>query len=413
MPLIPRAPGLDQTPAFLAEGYTFISRRCDRFRSDLFAARIMLTPVVCMRGAEAARIFYDGDRFTRQGAMPRLTLRLLQDKGSVQTLDGEAHRHRKRMFMSLMTPDSVARIGPMLERHWRQALARWQVMPEVMLLHEVNEVLTRTACDWAGVPLAEAEAPAMARELSAMVEHAGGAGPATWWALRLRRRTERRLRDMVEAIRDGRQAVPGGSAAATIAHHTGPDGKPLGSEGAAVELINILRPIVAVGRFITFAALALHEHPDWRPRLAGGEDPEPFAQEVRRHYPFFPVIGGRVRQPFDWAGHYFAAKDWVLLDLYGTNHDPRLWDEPDRFRPERFQNWPGDPYTMIPQGAGDFVAGHRCPGEWITVALVKQALRVLAGGMRYAVPPQDLSINLSRMPAAPRSGFIISQVAAA
>ncbi|MBO1077032.1 cytochrome P450 [Roseomonas marmotae] len=404
---IPREPGLDHSLAFLAEGYTFVSRRCDRMGTDLFAARIMLTPVVCMRGAEAARIFYDGDRFTRRGAMPQSVLRLLQDKGSVQSLDGEAHRHRKQMFMDLMSPAAVERIGQLLDHHWRQAVPRWRTMPEIVLLREMAELLTRTACDWAALPVPEEEMPALARELSAMVEQAGSIGPRNWWALRLRQRTERRVGGLVERIRAGELQVPPGSAAAVLARHTGPDGQPLDRGIAAVELINILRPILAVGRFITFAALALHEYPDWRQRLAEDEtDLTPFVQEVRRFYPFFPVVGGRVRRSFDWSGHRFAEGDWVLLDLYGTNHDPRLWPDPAQFRPERFRGWAGNPYTLIPQGAGEFMQGHRCPGEWITIALIEQAVRLLAGGMHYTVPPQDLSIRLSRIPAAPESGFV-------
>lgn len=414
MPAIPRAAGLDNTIPFLREAYTFVSRRCDRLNSDLFATRIMLTPVVCMRGAEAARFFYDGDRFTRQGAMPQTVLRLLQDKGSVQGLDGAAHRRRKAMFMSLMSPEGIARAAALLERHWRAALPRWASRPEVTLLPEMGDLLTRTACDWAGVPLTEREAPAMSRELQAMIRRAGHVGPATLRALALRRRTERRIRRLVEDLRAGRLAPEGESALATVAGHKDADGTPLASTVAAVEIINLLRPIVAVNRFIIFAALALHQHPTWRQRLAEDEGwLEPFTQEVRRFYPFFPIVGGRAREALNWGGHHFAARDWVILDLYGTNHDPRLWEAPEHFRPERFKDWPGHPYTLIPQGAGDFMTGHRCPGEWITIALVKRAIQLLCSGMHYDVPPQDLSISLSEMPTAPRSGLVISRVRAA
>jgi len=413
MPAIPHAAGIDNTIPFLREAYTFVSRRCERLGSDLFTTRIMLTPVLCMRGAEAARVFYDGDRFTRQGAMPQTVLRLLQDKGSVQGLDGAAHRHRKALFMSLMSPDGIARIAGLLEHHWREALPRWTSMAEVRLLPAIGDVLTRTACDWAGVPVPERDMPALSRELQAMIREAGHVRPGTLYALALRRRTERRMRRLEEDVRAGRVTPPEGSALAAIARHREPDGTPLGSDAAAVELINLLRPVVAVNRFIIFAALALHQHPEWRQRLADDEAwLEPFVQEVRRFYPFFPLVGGRVRRGFEWAGHRFAARDWVILDLYGTNHDSRLWPEPEQFRPERFKDWPGDPYTFIPQGAGDPMAGHRCPGERMTIALIGRAVRLLCG-MHYDVPPQDLSISLSNMPAAPRSQLVLSRVRAA
>ena len=67
---IPLDPGIDNSLALLSEGYTYVSRRCERLGSDVFATRPMLNPVVCMRGAEAARLFYDGDRFTQTGGAP-------------------------------------------------------------------------------------------------------------------------------------------------------------------------------------------------------------------------------------------------------------------------------------------------------------------------------------------------------
>jgi fatty-acid peroxygenase len=93
-------------------------------------------------------------------------------------------------------------------------------------------------------------------------------------------------------------------------------------------------------------------------------------------------------------------------------HEPRLKDmgDPEVFRPDRFREWDGSPFGFIPQGGGDHYADHRCAGEWITIELVKGAVRVLTGSMRYEVPEQDLSIDLSRMPAVPRSRFVISGV---
>lgn len=44
----------------------------------------MFTKATCIMGEEADEVFYEPGRFTRKGALPQTTLRLLQDKGSVQ-----------------------------------------------------------------------------------------------------------------------------------------------------------------------------------------------------------------------------------------------------------------------------------------------------------------------------------------
>ena len=402
----------DETLALLSEGYEFIPNRCEHHRSDLFETRLMLTRAVCMTGKEAAEVFYEPGRFTRKGALPQTTLRLLQDRGSVQVLDGEAHRWRKGMFMSLMSPEGIRRLNEGADDCWRARLGRWEGAHEVVLLGEVEEILCSAACAWAGVPLSESEARQRTREFAAMIDGAGSVGPRNWRGHILRRRTERWIRGIVGRVRAGELEAPEGSAAHAIAFHKGPDGEPLEEEVAAVELINVPRPVVAVARFVCFAALALHEHPECARELrTGGEGYlESFAQEVRRFYPFFPFVGGRVREEFDWRGRRFVKGAWVLLDLYGTNHDARVWHEPGVFMPDRFRQWDGSAFDFIPQGGGDHYADHRCAGEWITIELVKGAVRLLTGSMSYGVPEQDLRISLSRMPTVPKSRFVISGV---
>jgi len=366
---IPRDKSLDSTLALLSEGYTFVSKRCQRYHSDIFQTRLMLTRAICIMGAEAATMFYAPDRFTRKKAMPITGLKLLQDKGSAQLLDGPAHRGRKRMFMSLMTPAGMEQLADLTAKHWQAAVEQWASMPKVVLDDAVQEILCRAVCQWAGVPLPESEAKQRTREFAAMFDGAGAVGPRNWRAQLLRARTERWIRGFIERVRAHEIEAPEGSAAQVIAWHRDADGKLLHPAVAAVELINVLRPTVAVARFVTFAALALHEHPACRQQLhAGGdEELERFVQEVRRFYPFFPLIGGRVQTAFEWRGHHFAKGTWVLLDMYGTNHDPRSWDDPYTFRPERFRSWDGSAFSLIPQGGGDHATGHRCAGEGLTI----------------------------------------------
>lgn len=123
---LPHPKTVDSTRAFFRQGYRYVGDTCATLGTDAFATRLTLRPVVCMMGEEAARRFYDGAHFTRVGAMPGTTLRLLQDKGSVQSLDGAAHRARKAMFLSMLTGDEVAHVGRLFDARFAAAWRRTQ-----------------------------------------------------------------------------------------------------------------------------------------------------------------------------------------------------------------------------------------------------------------------------------------------
>jgi fatty-acid peroxygenase len=181
---------------------------------------------------------------------------------------------------------------------------------------------------------------------------------------------------------------------------------------AAIELINVLRPIVAISTFITFAAVALHKHPECKEKLRGGNRNylEMFAQEVRRYYPFTPFVGARVRKDFIWNECYFEKDTLVLLDIYGMNHDPQIWKQPYEFIPERFMDQTEGLFEFIPQGGGNSAITHRCPGEGITVEVMKTVINFLVNRIVYTVPKQVLSYPARRIPTLPESGFIMANI---
>ncbi|MGB7480537.1 MAG: cytochrome P450 [Burkholderiaceae bacterium] len=404
--------GFDSTLGLLAQGYAFISRRCGELHTDVFEPRLMLRRVLCAVGADAAAMFYTPGRFTRRQAMPPTALRLLQDLGSVQLLDDDAHRRRKQMFMALMSPEYRRRLARLFEEHWQRRIGVWTDAGDVVLQHEVEQLLCAAVCQWAGLALPADVVRERAHEFAAMIDGAGAVGPRSWKGWLLRRRTEAWARGIIGDLRAGRLRLHAGSPALALAAYREADGLLLDPDVAAVELLNLLRPTVAMARYVTFAALALHRYPECRQRLQTGDDEylQWFVQEVRRFYPFFPAVGGRARVAFDWRGTRIAAGTWVVLDLYGTNHDRRIWGDPQVFRPERFSGWDGSAFNFIPQGGGEFDLDHRCAGEWLTIRLLKTAVQLLTQAMDYDVPQQDLCIDLARMPALPRSGFVIRHV---
>lgn len=408
----PRAPGFDLSLAFLAEGYDFMPRRYAALGGDMFTARLMLRRALCVRGEDAARMFYQPGRFTRRHALPAPTLALLQDFGSVTALDGAAHRKRKAMFMSLFGPLERQRLVGLAAAEWRTQFARWPSRPEVVVHAAAQEVLCRAVCRWAGIPVNADEAAQRTREFAQMIAGAGSAGPRNWRALLVRTRTEYWARALVDAVRAGQIQPPFDSPLNVVARHRDADGELMHRKHAAVELINLLRPTVAVARYIAFALLALHEHPHCRARIAARDDDYAawFVQEVRRFYPFIPAMGGRALHAFDWHGLHVDKGTWVLFDLYGTNHHPALWGDPEVFRPERFERRESSGFDYVPHGGGDPYSGHRCPGESVTADLVRSALQLFVEDIAYDVPPQDLTVGLRRMPTLPASGFVIANV---
>ena len=106
----------------------------------------------------------------------------------------------------------------------------------------------------------------------------------------------------------------------------------------------------------------------------------------------------------------FKVGDWVLLDVYGTDHDPRSWEGPDEFRPVRHVKGRDTSFALIPQGSGDPAQTHRCAGEYATIEIMKRVIRLFASSLEYELPPQDLTIDMSRIPAIPRSGFRMRHV---
>ncbi|KIH96878.1 hypothetical protein LP52_22430 [Streptomonospora alba] len=406
---------VDRTPALLRDPYRFISRRCRRRGTEAFTTRLLLEPTVCVTGPEAAAVFQDPRHFTRQDAAPGRIVETLFGRGGVQGLDGAAHRRRKHLFVSLMSQQRVAELAALTERELDRAAQDWRGRERVVLYDEFRAVLTRAVCTWAGVPLPRADAARRTDQITALFDDAGRVGPRHWRSRRSRRSADRWAADVVGRIRAGRIAPPAETAAYVVAWHRDHNGELLDERVAGVELLNVVRPVVAVSVYLAFAAHALHRHPHWIRGLAdqgpdggdGAADPaELFAQEVRRLYPFFPMAAARARHDMVLCGRRVRRGQRVLLDLYGINHDPRLWEAPEEFRPERFREHRPGPYDFVPQGAGYPDIHHRCPGEPITVALIAAVARRLAG-MRYAVPQQDTTVDMRRLPALPRSGCVI------
>src|SRR3954463_9532544 len=148
---MPQDRGIDHPLALLSAPYRFISSRCARLGTDVFETRLMLRRTICMSGRAAAEVFYDNERLMRRGAAPIRVQKTLFGMHGVQTLDDEAHRHRKRMFLALLAREPMERLVQQVTVHWRELSYKWRMLGPFRLYEEVQGVLARAACAWAGV----------------------------------------------------------------------------------------------------------------------------------------------------------------------------------------------------------------------------------------------------------------------
>ncbi|WP_433793694.1 cytochrome P450 [Actinoplanes sp. CA-252034] len=390
---------LDQTLAVALKGYAWLPDLRRRAGGGPVRTRVMGQPAVGICGSAATRFFYGAGNLERHTALPGLVVHTLFGAGAVHTLDGDDHRRRKPLFTSLLLGDGIDRLAKIAGEEFDAAADTWRGGPPVRLLDETARVLARAVSRWVGVPLEDREIAALARDCTAMVDGFATVGPRTARALVARQVWERRLAKIISGVRS---KPPTTSPLSVVAHHSDA-GVPLDPRTAAVELLNILRPTIAVAWFVAFAAHAMDMWPRHQSRMRAGDDDYTlaFTHEVRRFYPFAPFLGGRATRDLFFQGEPIPAGTLVLLDVYGQNHDPELWTDPYRFDPDRFLGREIGEFELIPQGGGDPRTGHRCPGEKITIALLGTLSRRLAELDHY-LPPQDTGIRLSRIPALPR-----------
>ena len=400
---MPRDGRLESTLAMLADPYRYISSQCRRLGTEAFEARIMLQPTICFSGAQAAAVFYDTDRFQRATAAPEPVRATLFGKVTVQNLDADAHRVRKAMFVDVLNAAAVQSLVQHTSREWHAALSGGTAQPLYELTHCV---LTRAVCRWAGVPLSRDEAPRRQGQLVALFDDAARNVASHFRARTARGQAERWLAGVIDNVRAGRYTPPADSVLAAVARHRDADGQAMSSHVAAAELLNVLRPVVAVSVYIVFVAHALAMHPACTRRLADGDRrfKLAFVQEIRRHYPFFPAVVARATRDFEWNGLRIERGRRALLDLYGTNHDPRTWDMPERFDPARFLDRAVGPFDLVPQGGADVRTHHRCPGEDVTTALMSLFTDHL---LRSEVIPGDTELDWRRLPALPRGRILV------
>lgn len=395
----------------LDEGYLLLSELRKEADAPVVKARLLNKEVIAVYGKEAARAFYDPANFKRKGAMPKVVLKTLFGEGGVQTLDDEEHNQRKKVFMDLMTPKRMEDYHRIVDRTLTEKMEHLQ--GELELFDVAKDVLFRSICEWSGIDLTkmnEREINQLAEYQISMISSAVTNPITHIKGIENRKKSEKWAQSLIEDARINPVAGKENVALYAFANAKDTQGNLLPIDVAAVELLNIIRPTVALTVWIALMGHALFSRPDIYQRLHTEFDElqDSFIQEMRRYYPFFPMIPAFAKKDVTIDGYLIPEDSWVVLDLYGTNHDERSIETPEVFRISRYVGKEkhisyDEEYEMIAQGGGKFEAMHRCAGEWITLHALRVFSDQLVNKYEFSVPEQDWTIPMNQFPTYPNS----------
>lgn len=111
------------------------------------------------------------------------------------------------------------------------------------------------------------------------------------------------------------------------------------------------------------------------------------AKETMRLHPVAPMLVPRLaREDCNIEGYDILKGTRVLVNVWTIGRDPKLWDNPDEFCPERFIgkdiDVKGHDYELLPFGAGR----RMCPGYSLGLKVIQSSLANLLHGFTWKLP---------------------------
>ncbi|KAL6011609.1 hypothetical protein ACLOJK_002057 [Asimina triloba] len=110
-------------------------------------------------------------------------------------------------------------------------------------------------------------------------------------------------------------------------------------------------------------------------------------KETLRLHPAVPLLVPReCREAVQIDGYHIPVKTRVIINAWAIARDPKYWDDPDVFRPERFEGNPidykGNDFEFLPFGSGR----RMCPGLTLGIANVLLPLAQLLYHFDWKMP---------------------------
>ena len=393
---LPPGPDLSeasQTFAWFSRPYELL-RQCAASLGDTFTLRIRgWGPQVFVTRPEAIRDVFRADCHDLQGGKGNAFLRPLFGDASLLLLDDEPHRDARKLLLPAFHGDRMRVHGRVVQEITRAVTATWIEQPRVAVqrgLLEISlEVIVRAIFG-----IAE-NAPKLRELLSRVLRAIGtsvvGAEPGAATTYQV---VASALDDaLVTEIAARRSGSKHDDVLQTLVSDSGMSDRELRDHLVTLLLAGHDTTATTLG----WALALLHDNPDARGRLVAeidalGDDRDPtlvarlpylhaVVCETLRLRPVVPAVSRWIRRPIRIDGVELPEGAYVAACIYLTHLRAELYDEPERFVPERFLGRVPSPYEFLPFGGGE----RRCIGMAFALHEMKIVLAELVARFDFAL----------------------------
>jgi cytochrome P450 family 110 len=354
---------------------------CARRYGDCFTLRIPTfpAPITFISDPDAIKDIYsaDGTASVESGSIAAPVMENVIGKHSMLIIDGAEHQRHRSLIMPFFMRGGFGKFGGMILNLIEREIARWPDGARFPIRTKMRDITLQVMLNllFGEERASSIIAPEVVRQFfgrnpSPLVfvrSFQRDLGPLTPWRffLHLRGEIYRGIANELARRRGLSDGAPSDVLGALIAAR---DDK--GEGMAEQEILDELLTMVLAGNDTTATALAWAVYYIFsdakvldalREEIDGIDEPDRIAalplldatvKEVLRIAPIFPFVLRRLTVPMRLGEFEFAAGTHVAPCIYLVHHRADLWDEPERFNPNRFIESRHPLHHYFPFGGG-------------------------------------------------------------
>ncbi len=390
LPRGPRAPMAIQTLAMRTRQRPYLERARRRYGS-MFTMRIIgLGDTVIISDPALIKQVFRADP-TVLHAGTGSPLRTLLGENSLLGIDEAQHMEQRKLLLPPFKGQRMKAYETIIAEIAAEEIDSWPREVELSTARPMQRItlraILRAVFGAEGEQLHSLEGliprwTVLGARLSLSPELRRNLGPWSPWAkfVKLRKQIDAILDELIATTKADPQLEQRADVLALLVQARHEDESPMSSVEIRDELVTML----VAGHETTSHTLAwaierIRRHPDLLRRLVEEVDEggktlrEATIREVQRTRPVIAFAARMVRKPFELGGFQLPIGTRLLLAACLTHYDPDLFENPDRFEPDRFLDKLPDTYSWIPFGGGV----RRCIGATFAHMEMDVVLRVL------------------------------------